>query len=98
MKAYVSSIERIKADKQFSMKVISKYMRTTDSEVLEYTYNVAFPLFKTPPYPTLAGIQATFDFMAEKDPKAKQAQPKDFVDISLLEEIERTGAPEKRKN
>lgn len=98
LKAYVSSIERIKADKQFSLKVISKYMRTTDSEVLEYTYNVAFPLFKIPPYPTLAGIQATFDFMAEKDPKAKQAQPKDFVDISLLEEIERAGAPEKRKN
>ena len=98
LKAYVSSIERIKADKQFSLKVVSKYMRTTDPEVLESTYNVAFPLFKTPPYPTLAGIQATFDFMAEKDPKTKQAQPKDFVDISLLEEIERTGAPEKRKN
>ena len=25
--------------------------------------------------------------LADKDPKAKQAQPKDFVDTSLLDEI-----------
>ena len=98
LKAYVAAIERIKADKEFALKVISKNLKTTDSEVLEYTYKAGYPLFKTPPYPTLEGIQATLDFMAEKDPRAKQAQPKDFVDISLLGEIERTIAAEKRKS
>jgi len=38
----------------------------------------------------LEGIQAALDFLAEKEPKAKQAQPKDFVDLSLLQEIEKT--------
>lgn len=97
LKAYVAAIERIKADKEFALKVISKNLKTTDAEVLEYTYKAGYPLFKTPPYPTLEGIQATLDFMAEKDPRAKQAQPKDFVDASLLGEIERTIAAEKRK-
>lgn len=97
LKAYVAAIERIKADKEFALKVISKNLKTTDSEVLEYTYKAGYPLFKTPPYPTLEGIQATLDFMAEKDPRAKQAQPKDFVDTSLLGEIERTIAAGKRK-
>src|SRR5438093_13634668 len=89
LKAYASGIERIKADKPFALKTLSKYMLTTDADVLEYTYNAAFPLFRTIPYPTTEGIQATLDFMAEREPKVKQFQPKDFVDISLLEEIEK---------
>jgi len=95
LKAYASGIERIKADKPFALKTLSKYMLTTDADVLEYTYNAAFPLFRTIPYPTTEGIQATLDFMAEREPRVKQFQPKDFVDISLLEEIEKIGTQKK---
>jgi ABC-type nitrate/sulfonate/bicarbonate transport system substrate-binding protein len=98
LKPYVSAIERIKADKPFAMKTISKYMLTTDADVLEYTYNAAFPLFRMIPYPTPDGIQATLDFIAEREPKARQIPPKDFVDVSLLEEIEKTLPAEKRRS
>jgi hypothetical protein len=64
--------------------------------VLEYSYNAANPVFKAPPYPTLDGIRATLDFLAEKEPKAKQAQAKDFADLSLLEELDRASPPDKR--
>jgi NitT/TauT family transport system substrate-binding protein len=97
LRAYAAAIERIKADKAFTMKTISKHMRTTDSEVLEYSYNAAAPLFKAPPYPTLEGIQSTLDFLAEKEPKAKQAQPKDFVDTSLLDEMVKASAETLKK-
>jgi ABC-type nitrate/sulfonate/bicarbonate transport system substrate-binding protein len=97
LRAYNAAIERIKADKAFTVKTLSKYMNTTDSVVLDYSYNVGQPLFRTPPYPTLEGIQATLNFLAEKEPKAKQFQPKDFVDLSLLQEIEKTAAAVKRK-
>ena len=89
-KAYRSAIERIKVDKAFTMKTLSKYMNTSDTVVLEYSYNTGLPLFRPVPYPTMEGIQAALDFLADKEPKAKQAQPKDFVDISLLQEIEKT--------
>src|SRR5213594_2285396 len=95
LRAYAAGIERIKADKAFALKTLSKYMLTTDADVLEYTYNAAFPLFRTIPYPTTEGIQATLDFMAEREPRVKQFQPKDFVDISLLEEIEKAGTQKK---
>jgi len=96
LRAYVAAIDRIKTDKPYAKKVLSKYMQTTDADVLEYSYNASNPVFKTPPYPTLEGIRATLDFLAEKEPKAKQAQAKDFVDFSLLEEIERTSPADKR--
>jgi NitT/TauT family transport system substrate-binding protein len=89
LSAYKAAIERIKADKAFASKTLSKYMLTKDMEVLEYSYNVSAPLFKPLPYPTMEGIRATLDFIAEREPKARQAEPKDFVDTSLLEEIER---------
>jgi ABC-type nitrate/sulfonate/bicarbonate transport system substrate-binding protein len=92
LRAYNGAIERIKSDKAYTLKTLSKYMSTTDSVVLDYSYNVGQPLFRNPPYPTMEGIQAALDFLAEKEPKAKQAQPKDFVDLSLLQEIEKTGA------
>jgi ABC-type nitrate/sulfonate/bicarbonate transport system substrate-binding protein len=98
MRAYVAAIERIKADKAFTLKTLSKYMATTDQVVLDYSYKVGQPLFRTVPYPTLEGLQAALDFLADKEPKAKQFQPKDFVDISLLQEIEKTLPAEKRKS
>jgi NitT/TauT family transport system substrate-binding protein len=96
LKAYTAAIERIKADKPFAKRALSKYMQTTDSEVLEYSYNAANPVFKAPPYPTLDGIRATLDFLAEKEPKAKQVQAKEFADLSLLEELDKAGATDRR--
>jgi NitT/TauT family transport system substrate-binding protein len=96
LKAYTAAIERIKADKPFAKRALSKYMQTTDNEVLEYSYNAANPVFKAPPYPTLDGIRATLDFLAEKEPKAKQVQAKEFADLSLLEELDKAGATDKR--
>ena len=98
LRAYVAAIGRIKTDKSFAVKVLSKYMSTTDPVVLDYSYNVGLPLFRTPPYPTLEGIQSVLDFLAEKEPRAKQFQPKDLVDNSLLQEIEKASAAEKPKS
>jgi ABC-type nitrate/sulfonate/bicarbonate transport system substrate-binding protein len=91
LKAYVGGIRRIKSDKPFALKVLSKNFRTSDREVLEYTYNSAANLFQELPYPTLQGIQSTLDFLGEKDPKARQAKPAEFVDTTLLEQIEKSG-------
>jgi ABC-type nitrate/sulfonate/bicarbonate transport system substrate-binding protein len=91
LKAYTAGIRRIKSDRPFSQKVLSKYFRTSDREVLDYTYESAVHLFQEIPYPTLQGIQSTLDFLGEKDAKARQAKPAEFVDTTLLEEIEKSG-------
>ena len=87
MRAYRAAIERIKADKAFTVKTLAKYMNTQDNVVLDYSYNTGEPLFRPLSYPTMEGIQAALDFLGDKEPKAKLAQPKDFVDASLLDEI-----------
>ena len=76
MRAYRGAIERIKSDKAFTVKTLGKYMNTQDNVVLDYSYNTGLPLFRPIPYPTMEGIQAALDFLADKEPKAKLAQPK----------------------
>ena len=79
------------SEREFTLRVLGKYFKTSNREVLEFSYNAAVSLFQEIPYPTIQGIQSTLDFLRETDIKAKQASPKDFIDNSLLEEIERAG-------
>jgi hypothetical protein len=47
-------------------------------------------LKRTPkkPYPTMKGIQNLIDMSAPQIPRAKSAKPEQFVDLSLLQELE----------
>jgi hypothetical protein len=43
------------------------------------------------PYPTLEGFKTIFADLAKRVPAAKNADPKDYVDISFIEELDRSG-------
>jgi hypothetical protein len=43
------------------------------------------------PYPSLRGVETVLGFIEKDNPKAKGADPKMFVDDSLLREIEASG-------
>src|SRR5215813_8615383 len=48
---------------------------------------------KIPPkkYPTLEGIKNILESLTETDPKAKAAKPEDFVDMSFIKELDKSG-------
>jgi len=43
------------------------------------------------PYPTTAGIQSIIDQLAKTRPQANSLDPNDFIDASILKEIEDRG-------
>jgi len=43
------------------------------------------------PYPSLRGVETVIGFVERDNPKAKGADPKSFVDDSLLREIDTSG-------
>ena len=47
--------------------------------------------YETIPYPSLRGVETLLGFVEKDIPKAKTADPKSFVDDSLLKEIEASG-------
>ena len=91
LKGYVEALFYIPRNREETRRITAKYMRTTDPEVLDATYEWFVKRVSKKPYPTLKGIQYLLDEVASKLPNAKGAKPEQFVDLSLLQQLEREG-------
>jgi len=91
LRAYAEAIHVIKTDRTRSMNVFAKRMRIDDSETVKSTYDYFAPRFSFPPWVNLEGIKDTLDFYAERNPDFKNHKPQEFVDQSLLEELDKEG-------
>ena len=70
---------------------MTKHTRIADRDVLKQSYSYLRPYFLKVPYPSPRAIKDTLDVLAKDIPKAKDADPKDFIDSSVLKEIEQSG-------
>jgi NitT/TauT family transport system substrate-binding protein len=86
--AMIDGAKILKSDEEFSLRVLAKHTRISDREVLKQSYSYLRPYFLKLPYPSTRAIKDTLDALAKDLPKAKDADPKDFIDNSILKEIE----------
>jgi ABC-type nitrate/sulfonate/bicarbonate transport system substrate-binding protein len=91
VRAYSDAVHVIKTDRERTLKVFAKRMRLDDPEILNATYDYYAPRFSFPPRVDMAGIKDTLDFYAETNPEVRGRSPQEFVDHSLLDELEREG-------
>ena len=91
VKAHVEAIHYLKANKEFSLKVLSKYLKTNDRELLEGSYEIYRNDFISVPYPITQGLQATYDYVALQRPDVWKHKPETFMDASFIAELEKTG-------
>lgn len=91
LKGYVESIYYIHKNKEETKKIVAKYLRTADADALEATYGAFVKTVAKRPYPTLKGIQYLLDDLSVKMPQAKSTKPEQFVDLSLLQQLEKEG-------
>ncbi len=91
MKGYLESIHFIHARKSESQKVFAKYMRTSDPEVLESSYQNYVKTIPRRPTFTPKGIQFILDMLAPQMPQARTAKPEQFFDASLMNELDKEG-------
>lgn len=91
LKAYSEAVRVLKTDRTRTLKVFAKRMRLEDSEILNATYDYFAPRFSFPPRVDMVGIKDTLDFYAATTPEVKGRNPQEFVDHSLLDELEKEG-------
>jgi hypothetical protein len=73
---------------------VKKKLRiNTDQERnLERSFDLLSAKYYEPmPYPSLRGVETVLGFVEKENAKAKGADPKSFVDDSLLREIDASG-------
>ena len=90
LKAYVEAIHFIKTNKSASLKVLTKYLGITDPAAVEATYEFFSRRLDAVPRTNPEGIK---DILKEMD--AANRSPRDFIDMSLLDEIEQEGFEKK---
>jgi len=88
LKAYIEGIYFAFANKAATLKSLARYMRTSDQEVLDYSYQHYLKRTPKKPYPTMKGIQNLIDMSVAQSPQAKSAKPEQFIDLSFLQELE----------
>jgi ABC-type nitrate/sulfonate/bicarbonate transport system substrate-binding protein len=88
-KAMIEGVAYYKANKEFSLKVLAKYMKVQDREVLEENFReYDFPL---KPYPAREYYELPIQEVGKKDPKILKENPERYADMSLVKEIESSG-------
>jgi NitT/TauT family transport system substrate-binding protein len=86
------AIHFYKREKEATIKILGKYLKTDDREALEETHReIAVKSIPEKPYPTLAGMRTILDETVLRNPKAKGAKPEDFVDSSFVKKIDDEG-------
>lgn len=90
-RAMVEAIHIIKTEKEYAKGLFKKNLGVADPEGLERAYKDYSAIFPEVPYPTPDGVKTMLDDLAPKNPKAAAADPKAFVDLSLVRELESSG-------
>jgi ABC-type nitrate/sulfonate/bicarbonate transport system substrate-binding protein len=91
LRGFTQGLNRLRTDKEFSMKVLSKYTKVTDPETLaqlHQTYGVRYSGDRIP-YVRAEGVDEILKRTPGKE--AREAKAGEFFDNSLLRELEQSG-------
>ena len=78
-----------KHDRERSFPVLAKYLQTDDREALEETFTVFHTRLTPNLRPNPRGLETVLEFADH--PEARNARVEQFVDLSLLDDLEREG-------
>jgi ABC-type nitrate/sulfonate/bicarbonate transport system substrate-binding protein len=91
MRAYVEAIHFYKTRKEETIKIMAKYSRLNDRNILEEAWDWHARFIPEAPYAPAEGYQLVLQDMAATNPKAAQANVKDYVDSRFVKELEDSG-------
>ena len=91
MRAMAESAKIMHTDREFTYRVLEKYLRIEDRKLLEASYSVEIKSLEPRLALKLEGLQATLDEIAPVEPRAKSVKPEEMVDARYLDEMEKSG-------
>ena len=91
VKSYVEAIHVVRTNPEQTKRAFVKYRKKKDEKQLEDAYQTLRETVKQKPYPNLEAFKAIFKDVSDRIAAAKTANAKEFVDISFLEELDKSG-------
>ena len=94
LKGYLEGLAFVKQNKKESIDIVRKKLQLGAEQTRNLERSIELlnaKYYESVPYPSLRGVETVLGFIEKDNPKAKSAEPKSFVDDSLLREIEQSG-------
>ena len=91
---FMASAEAIalgKKNKPLVLRIIGKQMKVTDKKRLEIIYEASLTRMPSKPYAREEAVQLELESIAFTDPLFKNKKPGDFMDSSIIAELDRKG-------
>jgi NitT/TauT family transport system substrate-binding protein len=91
VRAMVEAIHIIKTEKEYAKAIFKKNLGIADAAGLERAYQAYANAFPEVPYPNPDGVKTMLDDLAPRNPKAAKADAKNFVNLSFVRELDKSG-------
>src|SRR6266446_2096257 len=91
LKGFIEGVRYALTHKEETKKIITKYLKTTDPEILEATYQSFVQVTDPSCYPNMEGMRSAMDEVAARVPAIKNKKPEDFVNTYVLRDLEKEG-------
>ncbi len=88
-KAYLEALAALRQDASLAQRIIGKYSRIADREVLQESYRTSIPHIPPRPYVNKEIVARALK-MSRRD-AARRAEPEQFYDNSLIKELDDSG-------
>jgi NitT/TauT family transport system substrate-binding protein len=91
MKAHLEGIAVFKRDRDLGKRVIKKTLRVDDEDLVNESYEIFSKAFIPAPYPNLAGMKTSYEYVAASRPDVWKHKPEEFADSSFVTELDKSG-------
>jgi NitT/TauT family transport system substrate-binding protein len=92
LRAYVDAVHYGRTQKSFAVGVLGKYLKNQDLPFLEAVHDLYLNRYiPRVPYPSVEAMKTALDDIAARDPRARPLRPEQFIDASLMLELEKEG-------
>jgi hypothetical protein len=86
MRAVVKAIKRIKTDREFSRKILEKYVRIDDPQFINAALDQQVRILPDLPYPPVKGIETILQELSRTYPEASRMTPESIIDLSIVKD------------
>ena len=87
LRSFVAGLARFRTDREFGIRVLGKNLRESDQKILQETYDFWVKVFPRVPTPGPEDATVFLEFMQVRE----QRDWREFVDMSLMDDLEREG-------
>jgi NitT/TauT family transport system substrate-binding protein len=91
LKGYVETLHFMRTQKEKSVSAVMKFLKMRDRARAEEGYSYYVEIWPALPLASTAATKNALQFLAHRQPKAANANPEEFYDMSFLKKIEESG-------